>query len=141
MSLVFKVIVAGGRDFTNQDVCDRVLNKAFSKMDRLIEVVCGEAKGADTCGKVWAQKNNKGIKSFPANWKDIETEPVLIRSNEYGQYNALAGMVRNHKMGDYAEALVAFWDGRSKGTKDMIEYSREIGLRVLVFDYEGVPIK
>ena len=39
-------------------------------------------------------------------------------------------------MGDYAEALVAFWDGRSAGTLNMIRYAKKIGLEIRVYNYE-----
>lgn len=62
-------------------------------------------------------------------------EPCIAKSNQYGEYNALAGMNRNHSMGDSATHLLAFWDGKSKGTQDMIEYMTRIGKSVKVINY------
>lgn len=106
-----KVIIAGSRSF-----CDYSRLKQY--MDNLVmqenieEVVCGGARGADALGKQWAIERDIPIKMFIPNW------------NEYGK---AAGIIRNHQMGDYADYLVAFWDGKSKGTKDMIDYMRKIG--------------
>ncbi|MOA29428.1 hypothetical protein D3C78_1504400 [compost metagenome] len=44
-----------------------------------------------------------------------------------------AGHVRNREMGDYADALVALWDGTSKGTAGMVEYAKKKGLKVYVY--------
>ena len=45
-------------------------------------------------------------------------------------YKRAAGPVRNLKMADYADAPIAFRDGKSKGAKNMIELSKEEGLKV-----------
>ena len=56
-------------------------------------------------GRRWAIENGIPIKEFPANWQ------------EFGR---AAGPIRNGEMADYADALIAIWDGRSRGTADMI---------------------
>ena len=98
-----KVIVAGGRDFRDWDLLSATLDK---EKDLIDEVVCGEAKGADSLGKQWAEENNIPVKSFYPEWERL---------------GRAAGIIRNHLMGDYADYLIAFWDGKSRGTKNMIE--------------------
>lgn len=97
-----KVIIAGGRDFNNyQYLCD-----VMDNLDIIIsEVVCGSARGADSLGEQWALNYNIPVKYFPADW------------DELGKY---AGIARNQEMAEYADFLVAFWDGESHGTKNMI---------------------
>ena len=112
-----KVIVAGSRTFNNYQLLKEVLNK---EKDRIEEVVCGEAKGADLWGKLWAVQNNIPVKSFPADWKT---------------HGAAAGYIRNHQMGDYADELIAFWDGQSKGTKDMIDYMDKIKKKAMIIQF------
>lgn len=51
------------------------------------------------------------------------------------KYGKSAGIIRNHEMGDYADYLLAFWDGTSKGTKDMIDYMKKIGKHGKVIIY------
>lgn len=103
-----KVIIAGSRSF-----CDYSrLKSVLATIPAITEVVCGEARGADSLGRRWAEENGIPIKSFPAQW-DV--------------YGRAAGHIRNRKMGDYADYLVAFWDGKSKGTKGMIDYMRKLG--------------
>lgn len=103
-----KVIVAGSRSFTNYRKVQEELDFYLSEIG---EVVCGSAQGADELGRTWAIKNNIPVKMFPADWQND------------GQ---AAGFMRNHKMGDYADALIAFWDGQSAGTKDMIDYMNQL---------------
>lgn len=84
----------------------------------ITEVVSGGAKGVDTLGETWAIKNGVSIKRFPAEWE---------------KYGISAGHIRNRKMGDYADALIAIWDGNSKGTKGMIDYAKEKKLKAFIF--------
>lgn len=115
----FKVIVAGGRDFNDYNLLKNKLDYLLSnKKD--IEIVCGEAKGADSLGKRYAIENNHNIKSFPADWNT---------------YNKSAGYIRNKQMAEYSDALIAFWDGKSKGTNHMINLAKEKGLKVKIVIY------
>ena len=116
----FKVIIAGGRDFDNYlylcEVCDHMLQ---NKSD--IEVVSGVARGADTLGEKYAKERGYALKRFPADWN----------KNGLG-----AGPIRNKEMGNYGDALIAFWDGSSKGTKNMIEVARANNLQIKVSIYQ-----
>lgn len=78
--------------------------EAFKKED-IEEVVCGGAKGADLLGAMWANANNIPVKTFLAEWD---------------KYGRSAGMIRNRQMAEYGDFLIAFWDGQSPGTKNMI---------------------
>lgn len=104
-----RVIIAGSRSFNDYDFLKQ--NILQLNLD-ITEIVCGEARGADSLGRRFAIENNIPIKSFPAEW------------NTYGKS---AGMIRNHQMGDYADYLIAFWDTKSRGTLDMINYMQQLG--------------
>lgn len=113
-----KVIIAGGRHFNDYELlkqeCSILLN------DKNVEIICGMSEGADLLGKRFAEENLIKIHEFPANW------------NLYGKK---AGLIRNIQMGDFADALIAFWNGLSTGTAHMINYAREINLDVTVIKY------
>ena len=47
----------------------------------------------------------------------------------------IAGYLRNKQMAEYADALIAFWDGESKGTKHMIDLAKKNGLKVRIVNY------
>ena len=64
---------------------------------------------------------NYPIKRFPADWENLGRG---------------AGYVRNVQMAFYADALIAFWDGESRGTKHMIDIAKEKGLMVRVIQDE-----
>lgn len=112
----FKVIIAGSRTFTDYEFlkrkCDIVL---VNKED--IEIVSGAARGADKLGEQYAKERNYLLKHFPADW------------DTHGKG---AGFKRNNEMALYADALIAFWDGKSHGTKHMIEVAENICLPVRV---------
>lgn len=115
---LFKVIVAGGRDFTDYELLKNTLNK-FKELVPYFEVVSGNARGADSLGERYARENNLPIKSFKPNWN----------------LGKAAGILRNEEMGDYANALIAFWNSVSPGTKHMINYAHKKGLLVKVVKY------
>jgi hypothetical protein len=113
---MIKVIIAGGRNFDDFNklcqVCD-----GFLQDQNDIEIVSGAYKGADLLGERYAAERNHTIKQFPANWR---------------RYGKSAGLKRNTEMAAYADSLIAFWDGESKGTKHMIELATQTGLIVKV---------
>ena len=79
-----------------------------------VEVVSGRAMGADMLGEIYADENNHSIKHFPAEW------------DKHGKG---AGFIRNGEMAKYANLLIAFWDGESKGTKHMIETAKRLEIK------------
>ena len=103
-----KVIIAGSRNFNDYDFLCAKIEELNLKID---EIVCGGCCGADSLGAQYGIDNGITVTMFPAEW------------NKYGRS---AGIIRNHKMGDYADYLIAFWDGQSRGTKDMINYMKKI---------------
>ncbi len=98
-----KVIIAGSRSITDPvQVAQAIKESGFE----VTEVVSGTARGVDTLGELWAEAASVPVVRFPADW------------NQYGRG---AGYRRNAQMAEYADALVAVWDGQSRGTNHMIE--------------------
>ena len=107
-----KVIVAGSRNISSYElVKDAIENSGFDADT----VVSGCAQGVDKLGEQWAKNNNKKVQRFPANWE---------------KYGKQAGFLRNVQMAENADALVAVWDGKSSGTKHMIETATAHNLKV-----------
>lgn len=135
---VKRVIIAGSRKYSNLAEASVQLDHLFPAGEEL-EVVCGEAEGADTVGKLWAIQRKHKVKSFPADWDNLDVKGAVIRKRRDGkQYNAVAGHIRNEQMALYAKEegngyLVTFWDGKSPGTKSMISLAKRHGLKVTVF--------
>lgn len=130
-----KVIIAGSRGINDIGyIAEAVQASGFD----ITEVVSGTAAGVDKLGEQYAANESIPVKEFPADWKNIAVPGAVVKSNQYGKYNAVAGHQRNTKMGDYADALIAVWDGKSRGTLSMIKYMRSLGKQVFVYNLSGV---
>lgn len=117
-----KCIIAGGRTFDDYDLLERKLDKILCKAKNL-EICHGNAKGADKLGEWWGFKNKKAVvKIFHPDWQ---------------KHGKAAGVIRNKEMVEYADCLIAFWDGHSKGTENIINLAKEAGLQVRVIKYQG----
>lgn len=81
------------------------------------EVISGRARGVDRLGERWAKENNVQLFLMPADWD---------------KHGKRAGYLRNRRMAADADALIAIWDGESRGTRNMIEIAEEEGLEVYV---------
>lgn len=108
-----KTIIAGSRGITDyQTVWGAIIDSGIY----VTEVVSGGAKGVDLCGEKYASKHSIPIIKFIPDWSKGKR----------------AGIDRNNKMAEYADALVAVWDGVSRGTEHMINAARKRGLEVFV---------
>jgi hypothetical protein len=134
---ILRIIIAGSRDFNDYALLRketlRIIKESIGKINREnVTIVSGAAKGADTLGERFAREFGLSLQKFPAQW------------NKYGNS---AGYRRNEQMADFAKAkneenaenvhgmLIAFWDGKSPGTKHMIELAKNKKLDVYVVKY------
>lgn len=109
---MFRIIVAGSREFNNFEMLNEVLEGYISKMNKdSITIVSGRAKGADTLGEVFAENHGLNLAKFPADWEKYGNEAGFIRNGEMAKFATENG---SHGV------LFAFWDGKSNGTRDMI---------------------
>lgn len=104
-----KLICAGTREVEDEDFVNRYLN-SLHLHEPITAIVSGLAKGPDTFGKNWALSKGIPTMGFPADWE---------------RYGNAAGPIRNEEMMKVGDALVAFWDGQSPGTKNMISLMRK----------------
>lgn len=118
----FKLIVAGGRDFNDYERLSEVLwdMSTISYADKDVSIVSGMARGADALGHRFAKENNVVVYEFPADWD---------------KYGKRAGFIRNEEMGRFSDGLLAFWDGQSKGTAQMIQFMHSLNKKVHVLGY------
>ena len=121
----FKVVIAGSRGFSNykllKETCDKYLRE--KKKTHNVVVISGHARGADSLGEKYASDEDLDLEIYPADWK---------------KYGKSAGFMRNKQMADIADAVIAFWNGESHGTKHMIDIAEEKGLNVRVVNYGKV---
>lgn len=118
----YRVIIAGGRYFNDyillKERCDYYLQNKL-KESRVV-ILSGHASGADTLGEHYAQERGLECELHPADWK---------------AHGRAAGPIRNKEMAEVADALIAFWDGQSRGTASMINLAKSKGLKVAVVNY------
>lgn len=81
------------------------------------EIVSGGAKGVDKCAREYAESNNIKITEFLP---------------EYAKYGRTAPLKRNIQIIEYADEVLAFWDGQSKGTKHVIDSCKKLGKKISV---------
>lgn len=122
-----KLIIAGTRTATEAQV-RKALDRFQIDTLGVAEVVSGGNKnwdwrsqsmiGADYWGEAWAKSKGIGVTRFPAQWD---------------RYGRSAGPRRNRVMAEYADALLAIWDGKSRGTQSMIEEALNLGLTAFVY--------
>ncbi len=86
--------------------------------EQVTEIVSGGARGVDTCAKEYAIAHNLKYTEFVP---------------EYSRYGRGAPLKRNQQIVEYADIVIAFWDGKSKGTKFTIDYCKKIGKSATVF--------
>lgn len=113
-----RTIIAGSRTCSDYSVVACAI--AESKFE-ITSVLSGGAKGVDTLAVRYAKRNNKPYRIVNAKWE---------------HEGKAAGYLRNARMAAVADALIAVWDGKSKGTKNMIDIARRKGLQVFIWRYE-----
>lgn len=134
-----KVIIAGSRSIDELGQVEPHVSRVidFDKIEEY-EFVLGGADGVDSVAEELAESWDVDTKIFEPAWNDTEGKPDHeIGENQYGEYWKKAGPARNQRMAEYADELIAIWDGESSGTKDMIKRGISEGLDVCVFQVEG----
>lgn len=116
--LAYRIIVCGTRTFTDYELFSKKMNKLVSKLKN-IYLLIGDAKGVDRMASRWAFEHMWSYSIWRAKWD---------------KYGNAAGPLRNQKMAEKgnAKACIAFWNGKSPGTKDMIKRAKKAGLTVKV---------
>lgn len=127
-----KLIVAGGRDYRKYGFLQKRLNYLLKEVKKTKNVIIlsGGASGADKLGEFYAKTHGYSVIKHIPKWEDY---PNKEKKNP-------AGVIRNKEMAREATHLVAFWDERSKGTKDMIIHAVDKKLTVRVFNYNNRKI-
>lgn len=115
-----KIVIFGGREFNNKNLFIEQVESILKEWDLSkdwIEIVEGGARGTDSLAKDYAISNNISYKEFNADW------------NKYGKS---AGHLRNEQMAKYCEGQfgIAFWDGKSRGTKNMLTHCEKYDIKV-----------
>ena len=98
-----KVAVVGSRNLEVKNLGDYLPAE-------VTEIVSGGAKGVDTSAREYAKEHGIKLTEFLP---------------EYSRYKRGAPLKRNIQIVEYADMVLAFWDGQSRGTKYVIDYCKE----------------
>lgn len=113
-----RVLVCGDRNWANEAIISKVLNKIKDDIDVLID---GHARGADQFAHAWAKRNGIDPACYPAKWQT---------------YGPAAGPIRNSLMlkDGKPDLVIAFHNDiqNSKGTKDMCHKALKAGVKVRI---------
>ncbi len=110
--MIKRVVVAGCRNFNEYEKAKKHINICISNIKTKYELIflSGGCRGADTLGERYAKENGYKIERHSTDW---------------GKFGKSAGPKRNREMADAADYVICFWDGKSKGTKSMIEFAKK----------------
>lgn len=103
-----KIAIVGSRDYPNA----KAVISYVEGIHPYDTVVSGGARGVDTTAEQAARFCGLSVEVFPADWK---------------KHGKAAGFIRNKEIVDFSDRVVAFWDGKSRGTLNTIEYARRAG--------------
>lgn len=120
------ICIAGGRDFDDVEYlynCMESIQHLY--WDHEVTIVSGACRGADEMGEEWGASHGHVIDSNPPDYKAFKG-----RERE-------APLARNAAMAKQADVLVAFWDGKSRGTRHMIGCAFKEGLEIHIFRYNN----
>lgn len=106
-----KVAIIGSRNLTVDNFDEYVPLQ-------VTEIVSGGARGIDLCTREYAM--NRGI-------------PLKEFFPDYQKYGRKAPLLRNLQIIEYADLILAFWDGKSHGTRFVIEQAQKQGKKIRVF--------
>ncbi len=87
--------------------------------ENVTEIVSGGARGIDLCAKAFAVEHGIEYTEFIPDYKS---------------FARAAPIIRNKKIVEYADKVIAFWDGKSKGTKSVIDYCEKIGKPFIIIN-------
>jgi len=108
-----KVAVIGSRNFNDY----KLLSETLDIINDIDLIVSGGAKGADSLAEEYAFNNNIDTLVFKPDWK---------------KYGRGAGIIRNKTIIENSDIVVAFWDSKSRGTKNSIDTARKLGKKVII---------
>lgn len=106
-----RLAIVGSRTFGDYEKLEKFIRDNFD-VDSITHIISGGAKGADSLGERFAKENAKELVVFPAEWK---------------KYGKSAGFKRNVDIINACDVCVAFWDGKSHGTKHDIDLCEKYG--------------
>lgn len=114
-----KVVIGGCRDYSDYAFFKSHLEEILKDEKDEIIIISGHCSGVDLMGERYAAENGFKVEIFLPEWK---------------KYGRAAGPLRNKQMVEKANLIIAFWDGKSKGTKSLIKYAQNSKKEIIKVD-------
>ena len=112
-----KLGIIGSRTFDNYIVLEEFIKNTL-QVDKIELIVSGDAQGADKMGAFFAERNNIKTLIFPPDWD---------------KHGKAAGFIRNKDIVNNSDIILAFWDGKSKGTRHSIGLAHKMKKTVIIY--------
>ena len=113
-----KVAIIGSRTFNDYELVCKTIKEL--KLETMTHMVSGGAKGADSLGKRYAKEHNI---------------PCIIYKPDWNTHGKSAGFLRNKDIINACDIVVAFWDGKSKGTEHSIMLAKRNIKQVYIINF------
>lgn len=109
--MIKRVLIAGCRNYNDYECAKRCIDYYIKDIRQKYELVfvSGGCRGADLLGERYAEENGFSVEIYPADW---------------AKFGRKAGPIRNKLMAEVSDYIICFWDGKSAGTKSMIECAK-----------------
>lgn len=117
-----RIAVVGSRTFTDWNYAKKILDNWVFDGDTIIS---GGALGADSLARQYASR--------------CPLVNLIEYKPDWDRYGRSAGYRRNKQIVNNSDMLIAFWDGRSKGTKHSIDLANARGIRVIIERFDHAP--
>lgn len=119
--MIKRVVVAGSRDFNDYNLAKIHISVCISRIRELYTLVfvSGGCRGADMLGERYAKENGFQIERYTADWDT---------------YGKSAGPIRNKQMAEIADYIICFWDGKSQGTKSMVNFAKKLNKTIKIIN-------
>lgn len=132
----YKIAIVGTREFKDYSILKCIMTSLFSDI-RILEIISGGAKGADTLARQYAEEKEIPLKEFLPDWDNISHPDAIVKTNRWGKkYDSRAGFRRNRLIIERADIVLALWNGKSKGTKNSIDIAEKLKKNLMIYNYE-----
>ena len=126
-----RILVCGSREWKDKEAIKLAIieecNRSKQPSPMHVYIINGAARGADELSSEVAEELGLMLQEFPAAW---------------GCHGRAAGPIRNAEMlRTKPDVVLAFWDGKSKGTKNMIKQAQDAKVRTRIFKYSWGIVK
>ena len=115
-----KIVIGGSRTYTDYKAFSEALDSVLPDIpENEITILSGHCKGVDAMAERYAAEHKICLQVYPAEWSI---------------YGRAAGPVRNRRMVEECDMVIAFWNGSSRGTVSLIESAKKQGRDVVIFN-------